>query len=127
MMPLSPSTPGTTTMWTSSDITSRSGVTSSKRRSAIRSGVLCQLLGLGDGLVDAADHVKSGFRQMVVLTLDHRLERAHRVFDLDELARDAGEHFGDVERLAEEALDLAGAADHQLILFAELVHAEDGD
>ena len=45
----------------------------------------------------------------------------------DELAGDAGEHFGDVERLGEEALDLAGAADGQLILFRKLVHAEDGD
>jgi hypothetical protein len=39
----------------------------------------------------------------------------------------AGELLGDVERLAKEALDLAGAADDQLVLFAQLVHAEDGD
>ena len=64
---------------------------------------------------------------MVIFAFDDRLERAHRVFDLDELALDAGEHFGDVERLAEEALDLARAADGQLILFRQLVHAEDGD
>ncbi len=47
---------------------------------------------------------------MVVFAVDDRLERADGVFDLDELAGDAGEDFRDVERLAKEALDLARAA-----------------
>ncbi len=34
---------------------------------------------------------------------------------------------GDVERLREEALDLAGAGDDELVVLAELVHAEDGN
>src|SRR3546814_944791 len=34
---------------------------------------------------------------------------------------------GDVERLAEEALDLARAGDDQLIFFRQLVHAENRD
>ena len=32
-----------------------------------------------------------------------------------------------MEGLRQEALDLAGARDGQLVLFRELVHAEDGD
>ncbi len=39
----------------------------------------------------------------------------------------AGELLGDVERLAQEALDLAGAVDLELVLVGELVDAEDGD
>ena len=34
---------------------------------------------------------------------------------------------GDEEGLREEALDLAGARDDELVVLAELVHAEDGD
>src|SRR3546814_1294987 len=49
------------------------------------------------------------------------------VFDRHELAGDVGEDFGDVERLAEEALDLARACDDQLIFFRKLVHAENRD
>src|SRR3546814_18450943 len=47
--------------------------------------------------------------------------------DRHELAGDVGEDFGDVERLRQEALDLAGAGDGQLIFFAEFIHAQDGD
>src|SRR5438045_1903252 len=61
---------------------------------------------------------------IVGLSLDRGVDR---VRDGVELAGDAGEDFGDVERLAQEALDLAGAADGQLIFFGKLVHAEDGD
>src|SRR3546814_10187968 len=64
---------------------------------------------------------------MVIFAIDHRLEALDRVFQLDELAGDAGEHFGHVEGLRQEALDLAGAADGELVLFGQLVHAEDRD
>src|SRR6478609_9016869 len=124
--PKSPSVPGTTTMWTSSERTSLVGVTSSKWI-GIGSGLFGQLLGLLDRFLDAADHVERLLGQVVVLAVDDRLERAHGVLDLHELAGDVGEHLGDVERLAEEALDLARPADGQLIFFAELVHAENGD
>ena len=42
-------------------------------------------------------------------------------------ALDAGELRGDVEGLAEEALNLARPGDDQLIIFTQLVYAEDGD
>src|SRR3546814_389082 len=64
---------------------------------------------------------------MVIFAFDHGLERLYRVLDLDELARDAGEDLRDVEGLRQELLDLAGAGDGQLVLFAELVHAQDRD
>src|SRR4051794_2522981 len=166
--PKSPSVPGTTTMNTASERTSRSGVTSSNWSSAIllflspspsgeglgwglskvrrsttsptpqspplkgRGGYSSvrfrrEALGLLDRLLDAADHVEGRLGQMIILAVDHRLERADGVLDLDELAGNAGEHLGDVEGLREETLDLAGAADGQLILLRQLVHAEDGD
>ena len=63
--------------------------------------VLCflrELLGLGDRFLDSADHVESGFGQMVVLAVDDRLEGAHGVLDLHALAGDAGKHLRHVER-----------------------------
>src|SRR3546814_10335725 len=80
-----------------------------------------------DLLIDAADHVEGGFGQVIIVAVDHRLERADRVFDRDELAGDAGEHLGDVERLRKKALNLASARNRQLILFRQFVHAENGD
>src|SRR5215203_3631073 len=50
-------------------------------------GVLRQLLGLGDCLVDATDHVERGFRQVIILAVNDRLERTDRVFDLHPLGR----------------------------------------
>ena len=95
--------------------------------SAIGLGLLRQLFSFGHGLFDAANHIEGSLRQMVIFPVHDRLERADGVFDLDELARDSSEDFGDVERLAKKALDLAGAGDDQLIFFRQLIHAENGD
>ena len=38
------------------------------------SGLLRQLLGLGDRFLDAADHVESRFGEVVILAVDDRLE-----------------------------------------------------
>src|SRR5690349_4571259 len=89
---------------------SRSGMTRRKVTFAIGLGRLAgELLGLGDRLVDRADHVERRLRQAVVLAGDDAFERLDRVLELHEHTRRAGEHLGDVERLAEEALDLARA------------------
>src|SRR5436190_23341856 len=65
--PKSPSLPGTTTMSTSVLTSSRSGMTRRKETFAIVLGrVAGELLGLGDDLVDRADHVESLLRQTVV-------------------------------------------------------------
>src|SRR6187402_1083803 len=86
-----------------------------------------QLLALLDRLFDGADHVEGGFRQMIILAFAEAAETLDGVREVDELAGRAGEDFGNVERLRQEALDLAGAGHRQLVLFRKLVHAENGD
>src|SRR5665648_799616 len=134
-MPSSPSTPGRTTMATSWEYTSPSGVTTStcSTRSSATGALSASLVvarelpRLLGGLLDAADHEEGLFGQVVALAVDEVLEAAHGVGQRDVLAGDAGELFGDVERLREEALDLARALHDHLVLVGELVHAEDGD
>src|SRR6516164_1096073 len=113
--PMSPSVPGRSTCATSPPNRSFSGDTRSKRKLAmgrLRSRRLGgELLALLDRLLDGADHVEGGLRQVIVLTLAQALEAADGVGKLDEHAGRAGEDFGDMERLRQEALDLAGARD----------------
>ena len=52
---------------------------------------------------------------------------ADGLLERDVLAGRAREDFGDEERLREEALDLAGARDRELVFVGEFFHAEDGD
>src|SRR5262249_45966751 len=86
-----------------------------------------ELLRLLDRRLDGADHVEGRLGQVVVLAGAEALEALDGVGKLDEDARRAGEDFGDVEGLRQEALDLAGARNRHLVLFRELVDAEDGD
>jgi hypothetical protein len=58
---------------------------------------------------------------------DDLLEPLDGVGELHVLPGRPGEYLGHVERLREEALHLAGAGDHQLLILGELVHPEDGD
>src|SRR5512140_288699 len=132
-MPSSPSTPGSTTMATSPAYTCPSGVTTSTW--SVRSSLTWRLsrvvageqLGLLGGLLDATDHEEGLLGKLVALALDEVLEAAHGVGERDVLARRAGERLGDIERLAEEALDLAGPMTDDFVLVRELVHGEDGD
>mmetsp|Transcript_8741 Transcript_8741/g.32960 ORF Transcript_8741/g.32960 Transcript_8741/m.32960 type:complete len:514 (-) Transcript_8741:27-1568(-) len=55
------------------------------------------------------------------------LEGLDGVVERYELARRAGEHLGDVERLAKEALHLPGAGHGELVVLGQLIHTEDGD
>src|SRR5262245_1935480 len=127
-MVMSPSLPAISTCATAPETRSRSGETSSNlKASAISRGLGGELLGLGDGLLDGADHVEGRFRQVVVVAVAKSLEALDRVGQLDERARPAGEYLGDMEGLRQEALDLAGAGDGDLVLFRQLVHAENGD
>src|SRR5271165_668669 len=84
-------------------------------------------LRLFDRLLDRSDHVEGRLRQVVVLAFDDAFEALDRVRDLDLNAGRAGENGRDVERLRQEALDLAGARDDLLVLLGKLVHAENGD
>src|SRR5258708_34328710 len=64
---------------------------------------------------------------MIVLAFAKPAETLDGVGEVDELARRAGEDFGNMERLRQEALDLARARHRDLVFFRELVHAENGD
>src|SRR6202171_2400635 len=83
-----------------------------------------QLLALFDGLFDGADHVEGGFRQVIVFAFANPTETLDGVGEVDELARRSRKDFGDEERLRQEALDLAGGGDGDLVLFGQFVLAE---
>src|SRR3954469_19021401 len=123
--PIEPTVVRVETISTSSLKTSPSGVRTSTRN-FVRATALALVRGLDD-LVDAALHEERRLRQLVMLAVDDLLERAHRVVDRDVRARRAGERLGDVERLRQEALDLARALHRHLVLVGELVDAEDRD
>src|ERR1700733_8724504 len=86
-----------------------------------------QLLALFDRLIDVADHVEGGFRQVIVLAFTDGTEALDGVGQFDELAGRSCEDFGDEEWLRQEALDLARPGDGDLVLFGQFVHAENGD
>src|SRR5262249_52280465 len=109
---MSPSLPGTSTCSTWPEISRRSGDTNSNfKASAISHSLAGELLGLGHGFLDGADHVEGRLRQMVIFAVAQTLEALDRIRQLDEHARPAGEDFGHMEGLRQEALDLAGAGD----------------
>ena len=64
---------------------------------------------------------------MVPLAVAELLERTDHVVALDVDAWEAGELLGDEEGLRQEALDLARPADDDLVVFRELVDAENRD
>src|ERR1022692_3227761 len=80
-----------------------------------------EFLALLDRLLDGADHVEGVLRQVIVFAVAQALEAADGIGEVDENAGRAGEHLGDVERLRQKALDLAGARDGDLVLFRKLV------
>src|SRR3712207_9159656 len=61
-----------------------------------------QLLRLFDRFLDGADHVEGGFGEVVIVAVHNALEALDGVFQADQLAGRAGEHFGDMERLRQE-------------------------
>src|SRR5690606_11877777 len=87
----------------------------------------CQLLGLLESFLDAAHHVEGSFRKMIVIASAKALEALDGVGEIDQLARRTGEDFGHEERLRQEAFDLAGAGDGELVFFRQFVHAQDRD
>ena len=60
-------------------------------------------------LVDPADHVKGLLGQRITLAVDNHLEAANGLLQRHIATLGAGEDFGHVEGLREEALDLARA------------------
>src|SRR5262249_2800941 len=91
------------------------------------SASLRQLGGLGAHVVDRAGHLEGLLGQVVALALEDLVEAAHGVLARAEDALHAGERGRDVERLAHELLDLAGARDRELVVLGQLIHAENGN
>src|SRR5208282_460001 len=138
MMPISPSTPVSVTMSTSSEKIFASGVTISSlsvlaigHREGRRAGA--PLFGDGDtpslpllffNFFDAALHVKVLFRHVVVFAVQDFLESAHGLGHRHLPSGTAGEHFRHRERLAEKALDFARAINGELVVGRQFIHAE---
>src|SRR6478735_3776028 len=78
-------------------------------------------------IADAADVEEGLLGDMVEVALDDRVERLDRLLDRDSGALDAGELLRHVGVLREELLDAACTRHDDLVLFGELIDAEDGD
>src|SRR3954453_10257045 len=123
-MPMLPTLVRVDSISTSSLNASPSGV-----RTSTVNGVRGIGLALGalDDLVDRALHEERRLREVVVLAVEHLAERAHGLGDRHVLAGRARELLGHVERLGQEALDLARPLHELAVLVGQLVDAEDGD
>ena len=122
----SPSLPGHNPLPPFGQEKERSGETNSNLKGAPHSRAPRRSASWLGGL-DGADHVEGLLRQVVVVAVAQALEALDGVGEIDEHAGRAGEHLGDMEGLRQEALDLAGARHGDLVLFRQLVHAENGD
>src|ERR1700709_658537 len=125
-MPIEPTVVRVETLSTSSLKTSPSGVRTSAVK-VVRAIELLVALGRGHHVVDRALEQEGRLRQVVVVAGEDLLERADRLGDRHVGARRARELLGHVERLREEALDLARALDRHLVVVRQLVDAEDRD
>src|SRR4051812_48816292 len=132
--PISPAAPGTISISASPSKAAPSGVTTETEKSGwSATRPLCggRLFLHGfralDRLLDRTDHVERLLWQVVVLAVQDLDKAADRVLELHELAGCARELRSGEERLREEALDLAGACDDDLVLVRELVDPEDRD
>src|SRR5690348_10483412 len=86
-----------------------------------------ELVGLALEVLEATAHEERLLRVAVELAVAEPLERVDGLLDRHERARDAGELLGDEGVLRQEALDAPRPADDDLVLFGELVDAEDRD
>src|SRR5215218_3856968 len=125
-MPIEPTDVRVETISTSSLKTSPSGVRTSAVK-VVRAMWLLVALGRCHHVVDRALEQERRLRQIVVVAVEDLLKRADRLADRHVGARGAGELLGDVEGLAQEALDLAGALHRHLVVVRQLVDAEDRD
>src|SRR5574339_412871 len=78
-------------------------------------------------IVNRADHHEGLFGQVITFSIQDLAETAHCFFERHIASFDTCKAFCHKERLGEEALDLARPRHHELVVFAQLVDAEDGD
>jgi hypothetical protein len=89
--------------------------------------IFSNFLGLRDCFLDRTDHVEGLLRQVVVFPFEDFLEAPYGILELHILPRRSGESFGHMERLGKEALNFARARHGHLVIFRQLIHAENGD
>src|SRR5256885_8100980 len=86
-----------------------------------------QLLGVGLEVLQATAHEERLLREVVVVAVADRVERADRLLQRYVRPVDAGELLGGVGVLGQEALHATGTVDDELVLLAQLVDTEDRD
>src|SRR6266545_1474992 len=126
-MPRSPATERASTKSASPAQTSRSGVTRCRSRGIRLFPFPGELPGLLLGLLDPAHVEERLLRQVVVVAAGQCVEGGDGLLQRYGLAGHPGELLGHVERLRQEALDLAGAVDGDPVLLRQLVDAQDRD
>lgn len=55
------------------------------------------------------------------------LETGNALLQIHVLARGTGEHFSNMERLAQEPLNFSSTSNSQLVIFTEFIHSQNGD
>src|SRR5690606_14184394 len=128
--PNSPSTLGAVSSVTCSLSFTPSGVMICKSMCAAAIGASARLLHLFGGgldLVDVALEVERLLGQIIERAAQDLLEGGDGLLERHVLAGQTRELARDEERLRQELLDAAGAPHHEPVVFAELVHAQDGD
>src|SRR5437879_2938004 len=126
-MPSSPSAPVATMKSTSPSKRLRSTLTTRRGTGNLAGLAFLHRFGLLSGFVDRAHHVEGLLGQTVVLALEDFFEAAHRLGDRHEAALAAGKTLSHAERLGQESLHLARSRNSLLVVFGQLLHAEDCD
>src|SRR5882757_387727 len=83
-----------------------------------------QFLGGFEYFSDCSLQIKSLLGNVVVFAFHNFPESFHGVGNLDVTSRTASELFGNMERLRQESLDLAGARHAYLLIFAQFVDTQ---
>ena len=88
---------------------------------------LLDRLSLFEGFVNRADHVEGLFRQLLAFAVNNHLEATDRFLERNVLTGRARKHFGHVEGLGQEALDLTSTRHGELVFRRQFVHTENCD
>ena len=84
-------------------------------------GLALHLFGLGLGVVECTDVHERAFGEAVAFAVTDAFEAVDRRIQRRVDALEAGELFGNVEGLREEALELAGAGDGEFVIFRKFI------
>src|SRR5208337_2913154 len=79
------------------------------------------------GFLNRANHIKSLFRHVIVLTIGNRFESLYGIFELYIFARPAGEDLCYTEWLAQKPLYFSRSRNYELVIFGKLFHTENRD